>query len=264
MTENKRDFGRPTVVEPERIPLETYLRDLESAARQAGFRWSTYGEVGGVVLPVLERGMEIGRSWYVSAGIHGDEPAGTWAILRALREDIFSPDCGWVLFPLLNPTGLAEGRRENGEGKDLNRDYRNSLALESGLHRDRIALADWTFEGALSLHEDWEAEGAYLYEHNPQGRPTPVNALLGSLERICGLDPHNEIDGWPTAARGLIHPSGEPMEREFWPEQKYLLSERAAMSYTVETPSTLPLETRVLAHLACLRDCGNPDRYSVV
>src|SRR5262245_27576815 len=62
---------------------------------------------------------------YISAGIHGDEPAGPLAVRQLLQENQWPTDISIWLCPCLNPTGFASHHRENDEGIDLNREYLN-------------------------------------------------------------------------------------------------------------------------------------------
>src|SRR5262249_24471650 len=64
-----------------------------------------------------------GSRIYISAGIHGDEPAGPLAARQLLEENEWPPDASLWLLPCLNPTGFQLHRRENAEGIDLNRQY---------------------------------------------------------------------------------------------------------------------------------------------
>ena len=52
---------------------------------------------------------------------------------------------------------------------------------------------------------------------------------------------------------GRDHPSApRPAEREKWPESIYLQVNHTRLSYTIETPSSLPLDARVAALRAVL------------
>jgi len=100
---------------------------FSAAARAGGFNVDRFGSVRGYPLFALTKPAPTdGRpSIYLSAGIHGDEPASPLALLRLLEAGTFDARASWYLCPLLNPTGLATGTRENAEGVDLNRDYRH-------------------------------------------------------------------------------------------------------------------------------------------
>ncbi|MFP4353393.1 MAG: M14 family metallocarboxypeptidase [Puniceicoccaceae bacterium] len=256
-----RETGRRECRTGDLFSVPGYLDAVRSLAAGAGFSVRTFGEAGGFALPVLTRGGPGRDRLYVSAGVHGDEPAGPLGIRCALEKGWFSRDFGWVVFPVINPTGLVRGTRETAEGIDLNRDYRRLAARESRLHRAFLAESGWSFRASLGLHEDWEADGAYLYEHNPDRRANPCEALLGVLEDICGLQKGEEIDGWAVAREGLIHPPSVPEIRENWPEQIYMLEAHTRMSYTVETPSECALENRVRAAAAAVRAFGDPANW---
>ena len=73
---------------------------------------------------------------YLSAGIHGDEPAPPLALLALIESGALDKRAVWFLCPILNPDGLARGTRENAEGVDLNRDYRHlGLSRDPGARR---------------------------------------------------------------------------------------------------------------------------------
>lgn len=155
------------------------------------------------------------------------------------------------LCPCLNPTGFPLNRRENRFGIDLNRQYAH---LEAGEVR---AHAEWLrrqppFDVCLCLHEDWEAHGFYLYELNPDDRPSHAEAMLRSVAEVCPIDLSPEIEGRP-AAGGIIRPSVDPATRPQWPEAFFLLMHKTRHSYTLEAPSDFALEIRVQALARAVR-----------
>ncbi|MBC2604290.1 M14 family metallocarboxypeptidase [Puniceicoccus vermicola] len=253
-----REKGREQSPPGDLFSVPEYLERIRDLGVSAGFSVEMFAEVSGFSLPVLTRNLNAEKSLYVSSGVHGDEPAGPLAIAQALESGAFSDEFGWVIFPVLNPTGLVRGTRETADGVDLNRDYKAFQAAESVAHCRCLAGSGWKFQAALGLHEDWEAQGGYLYEHNPRAYANPCQGLLFSIERTVGLDASGEIDGWPTTSPGLIHPPSNPELRDLWPEQIYLLQHHTTMSYTLETPSEFPLEKRVNAHAEALRIFGDP------
>lgn len=256
-----RECGRGYVRSEDLFSVGDYLRETRDLAARSGFSENLFLRTAEYELPVFRRAGEGGPWLYVSAGVHGDEPAGPLGIREVLRADKFSRHFGWFLVPVVNPTGLARGTRETDEGIDLNRDYKSLCAEESRAHRAFLEAEEPRFEAALGLHEDWEATGAYLYEHNPDRRPHPREALLDVLGATIGRQGGDEIDGWPTAAEGLIHPPSDPSIRENWPEQIYLLERHTRMSYTVETPSEKLLADRVLAMKAVLLAFADPANW---
>src|SRR5580698_6308179 len=59
----------------------------------------------------------------ISAGIHGDEPSGVWALHSLVADGLLDPRYGYRLWPCFNPTGFDAGTRANAEGIDVNRSF---------------------------------------------------------------------------------------------------------------------------------------------
>ncbi|MCP3801900.1 hypothetical protein NLX83_21775 [Allokutzneria sp. A3M-2-11 16] len=97
---------------------------------------------------------------WLTAGVHGSEPAGTNAVLRVLRDLADRDDCAAraivdttvvVIVPVQNPEGYETGDRWNGYGFDLNRDW---FALTQPETRAvTAAMAKLPPVAALDLHE---------------------------------------------------------------------------------------------------------------
>jgi len=187
---------------------------------------------------------------YLSAGIHGDEPAGPLALLELLSEGFFDDRAHWFICPVLNPLGFVKGTRENADGIDLNRDY---LACRSAEVRAHIAWlqSQPTFDLTLCLHEDWESTGFYLYEHNANHRPSLAHALLDAVRPHMPIEPAHIIDDRPIDEPGILRPEVNIQELPEWPEQFYLREHAYYdLGYTMETPSSLPLAPRIAAQKA--------------
>ncbi len=232
-------------------PLALAAR-LEAAALAAGFRVERYGEMGGCPLLALTKRTPGPRPRiYLSAGIHGDEPAPPLALLEMIEAGVFDHRATWFICPLLNPAGFIHATRENAAGLDLNRDY---LDLHSAEIRDHVTWLGRqpNFDLTFCLHEDWEATGYYLYELNPTRRPSLAHAMIEAVRLLCPIDPSAIIDGRPVAEPGIIRPIDDPLMRETWPEAIYLRAHHATLSYTVETPSGFPLAQRIATHRAAL------------
>ncbi len=188
---------------------------------------------------------------YMSTGIHGDEPAGPLAVRQLLQENLWPADLDLWLCPCLNPTGFLLNRRENAQGKDLNRDYRDPQAPETRAHLAWLHRQP-RFDLTLCLHEDWESHGFYVYELNPEQRPTLAEAIVQGVAAVCPIDSSELIEGRP-ANRGVIRPSVDPRARPDWPEAFFLLTHKTPVSYTLEAPSDFPLHARVAALAAGVR-----------
>ena len=128
----------------ETIDIRAVLRDIEIAAQNRGWASDIFHEHGGFKLPALQRKQVSPQAGtrkspiYISTGIHGDEPAGPLAALKLFQENRWPENAEIFLLPCLNPVGFTLNRRENADGVDLNRDYRNPKAAETRAH---VALA---------------------------------------------------------------------------------------------------------------------------
>lgn len=223
------------------------IADLQAAAAAAGFRVETFGQTGPYPLIALTRRSSGPRPRiYLSAGIHGDEPAPPQALLAMLRDHVFDDRATWFLCPVLNPVGLERGTREDGEQRDLNRDYKDRRSIEVQAHTDWLARQPG-FDLTMCLHEDWEATGFYLYELNPDARESHATAMIAAVAPVMPIDAATVIDGRPIDEPGIIRPVSDPLLRENWPEAIFLRRHHTTLSYTIETPSALPLAHRVQA-----------------
>jgi protein MpaA len=198
------------------------------------------------------------RTVYLSAGIHGDEPAGPLALLELLKERKLSESCCWYVCPVLNPTGLHAGIRENFQGLDLNRDYLNRWSQEIASHAKWLEGKKSDF--AISLHEDWESSGFYFYEINQlKDRPQRYLRMVEALAPTMQMEPEALIDDHEVREAGWIYHGSEPDEPKHWPEAIFLATQGCPLSFTFETPSSLDLSLRVKAHkvavCAALRIC---------
>ncbi len=237
------------------LPLDpaAFTPRFAVAAKAAGFTARQYGEINDhPLLAYTKRTPGRRPRVYVSAGIHGDEPAPPWALLRLLEEGFFDARCTWFLCPLLNPTGFTRCTRENFAGVDLNRDYKSLHAAEVQAHVAWLQLQP-RFDLVICAHEDWEAQGFYLYELNLADRPTLAPAMITAARAHSPIETAAVIDGREIAEPGIIRPVSDPLLRDTWPEALYLAYKHSTLNYTIETASAQPLAQRVTTQVAVLR-----------
>ena len=165
---------------------------------------------------------------HLSAGVHGDEPAGVLALVQSVETNRFDARFSYRVWPCMNPTGFDARTRESADGIDINRTFaRGGSSPESSAivmsNRDR------KFVLAVDLHEDDEADEAYCYEYGS------VSAGETIAPRCLRPDPQREAE--------II--GGMSLS---------LLLRRGASEHvlTLETPSAKPLEERIAAHVAML------------
>jgi protein MpaA len=246
----------------EKIVIADVLREVARTAVQNGwqsevffaghgFEWLAWHRKPAVrtVAPVR---------YYISTGVHGDEPAGPLAALELLRQDQWPAHAEIVLLPCLNPVGFVSNRRENGQGIDLNRDYLDPQSAEVLAHLAWLERQP-AFDMTLCLHEDWESHGFYVYELNPDRKPSRAEAMVAAVAAVCPIDRSAMIEGRP-AQNGVIRPGLDPKTRPLWPEAFWLLQHKTRLSYTPEAPSDFPLQTRVNALVTAVQTALNDGR----
>jgi predicted deacylase len=237
----------------ETIDIRAVLHDVETTAQAHGWHSELFHKAGDLKLFSLHRTCHDEakrRRIYISAGIHGDEPAGPLAASRLIQENNWPEGTEIFLLPCLDPVGFTLNKRENADGIDLNRDYRNPKAAETRAH---IAWLECQtkFDLYLCLHEDWESQGFYLYEQNPDAKPSFAEKMIEAAKIVCPVDPSEIIEDRP-AQNGIIRPNISPQERPAWPEALYLITQKSRQGYTLEAPSDFPLATRVNALVAAV------------
>lgn len=235
--------------------MPEWLRFLSEFAREAqarGLVGRTLAECAGGPLMTWEHAGS-GPRVYISAGMHGDEPAGPLALLRLLEEDFFGSGIHWLLGPALNPDGLSAGTRGNGAGIDLNRDYLTRQTPEVRAHAGWLETMPPP-DLFISLHEDWETCGFYLYEINlGPDIPQRAQAILDAVRPWFPPQPGPDIDGHQPRTDGWIYHEAEADEPTGWPEAIFLANHGCPLSFTFETPSQAALDHRVAAHVSAVR-----------
>lgn len=195
----------------------------------------------------------------IAAGVHGDEPAGPWALLRLVEAGALDERFSYRVWPCTNPTGFDAGTRENAEGTDVNRTFGGggrSPEAKAMLTANR----DRTFALSLDLHEDADARGFYCYEY---GGGQIGAAVLEALDRAgIAIEPLDEgFDAGPLDAATSRREPGRIVadhrrESARLGALSYSLAiaRRAAThALTFETPSARAWDERLEAHALAVR-----------
>lgn len=234
--------------------VEHVLRRWTALARQVGWSLETIVEQGGYPVVAVSSGPvgESAPSLYLSAGIHGDEPAGVLGLLGWVEENVGTLDgMDVVIFPCLNPWGVAQNCRLDDMGRDLNRSFADAGA--SPIREWRQFVEGRRFDVAAMLHEDYDAQGSYLYELTRRGC-RDGDRLLARVDpvmpRHVGLaDGRSLKNGIMRRTRG-IREIAEKIDGVA--EAIHLYIEHARVSLTFETPSEFSLFRRVEAQMRFL------------
>jgi len=242
----------------ETIDIRAVQGRVETAAREHGWTQEFFYNNDSFKLLALHRSARDEankKRFYVSTGIHGDEPAGPLAALRLLQENRWPDNLEIWMCPCLNPIGFTLNTRENAKGLDLNRGYLNSVSEEIIAHIAWLEKQP-AFDICTLLHEDWESNGFYLYEQNPDQRSSFAEKMIEAVEKVCPIDRSEIIEG-RAAQGGIVRPNIDPRSRPDWPEAFYMITHKTRQSYTVEAPSDFPLPTRVDALVAAVNTVVN-------
>lgn len=176
--------------QPPKMPIEAnrLLEVIEKAANAYGFEIQEFGKQREYPLISLVKinGEQLPYA-YVTAGIHGNEPAPPISILKMISNGVFNnANYNYIICPLLNPYGLSHANRTD-HRKDLNRQYNKdnidqaakaTLSHIRWLNKyiDKIKLV-------LCLHEDWETDGFYMYESTPKNQKPLSKNILDKVEQ---------------------------------------------------------------------------------
>jgi len=228
--------------------VTTYLEDFRKLAMTAGFSCEVVSEVHGYQVPAFTRaGSKNAPRIYISSGIHGDEPAGPQALMEMMEDGYFVRDVEWFVCPMINPTGHQASTRENKDGVDLNRDYFLKSTDEIRGHVKWLEKQPVP-DVFISLHEDWESTGFYLYEIQKHVCTSVAQSILKAASAEIEPEPSLLIDNHEVREPGWIFHEPRADFPEDWPEAIYMAERGTQVSYTLETPSSLALERRVACH----------------
>jgi len=185
------------------------------------------------------------RTVCFSAGIHGEEPAGPFAVLRFLETCNLNAfkNVRVILFPIANPSGFDRGVRRNFLNKDLNGHFchknltgENKL-LYRGIRGERIFFFH-------ALHEDEGTKSFYLY--NFEKREEKVYRDIIQLARTYfPINTRRKIYDDP-ARGGLI------INRKDGSFEDRMFRDGIPFSMCTETPEAQPFEKRVQLNVAVM------------
>ncbi len=205
----------------------------------------------------------------VTGGVHGDEPAGTYAALDLMshftNDRLYSKDFTIHIYPCINPWGYEHNTRRNGEGLDLNRGFEKQIkGEECRMFADHlIKLGIKEYEFTIDFHEgsrnmiwteftiDDNPDGGWVYElcydHDKRkGRQMveavrkaglPINTLKIVYEDSC----HDGLTSYPEDMKSKDYAAMTSFDGFLW-------NNYTQDAFTTETNSDWSIEDRVKAH----------------
>ncbi len=196
----------------------------------------------------------------LSAGVHGDEPAGPWALVSLVSAGLLDARFAYRIWPCTNPTGYAAGTRCNAGGDDVNRSFsRGGTTPESRAiitsNRDR------RFVLSVDVHEDHEADGFYCYAGGPAAAQLGA-AIAGAiveagfpLQNFADFDFGEPGGGNPKRLRAGGVVVMAPDEGRYFDGLSlnlHMMRRAAEHVVTLETPRKRPWDDRIAMHRVAL------------
>lgn len=135
----------------------------------------------------------------LSAGIHGEEPAGVYALLDFMNRGIskYLDHFSFLILPCLNPHGFTRGVRFASGVADLNRWFENAAGVpEVAAVKELLRRFPGPYRLAIDLHEtdthmprgekpttENIPAGFYMYETTPTGEPVLGPEILREVRK---------------------------------------------------------------------------------
>jgi hypothetical protein len=245
-------------------PYAPYLAQLRAKAVQAGLSIRTYGEVleDGERYPLLCLERPGTPEVVITAGFHGEEPAGPLSVearLLELAAHAAKRNVGLRVYPCLNPSGFERKSRYNASGERPNNDllryevspglivgelenggpFLRFMPYVHGPKETRALLADLearpTPVSALDIHQDNYLPGAFTYAYI-FGDRAPYRALAQAAAKRVPVAGRTLVDDThKTDDDGLVEFHDGSVTDYFW-------RRGALFASALETTTSTPLE----------------------
>lgn len=188
------------------------------------------------------------RHILITGGMHGDEPAGVEAVLQFLARDntTLLKNFSFLVIPCINPYGYVHNTRETFGDIDINRAFETEDIAEVTIIKK--ALGQTQFVLAIDFHEDYEANGFYLYEGKRDEKYIGPD-LAAAAKAIGPMDPDDPGEDAPDLAEGVYKVATSWGTQGLTPYLLHFHSEHVIIS---ETPTVWQLEQRAALHLTIL------------
>jgi len=135
----------------------------------------------------------------LTAGVHGNESVGVATLLELLPELVYNSrireNYDIVIYPNMNPGGLAKNTRRLLNGIDYNRSFATG-AEESITEKFARSLDGESFDISLDLHEAWSRDGFFIIPAEDQPSKN-LKALLSQMDPNDLLTSPNGVYPYP-------------------------------------------------------------------
>lgn len=177
--------------------LSGLYRSLEKTAIRLSASWEEYGRPlhHGIEYPLFRFSHNLSQNisnkknvLIISAGIHGEEPAGSFAIkygLNGIAEAATKRGLGLIVYPCVNPSGFEHNTRYNADNEHPNNDFVRYQKMNGewvdDLKSDVKAVRDWKWSADAPLDKPLPKETLYLLKDLKRLEHQ------GILSRVSGL-----------------------------------------------------------------------------
>lgn len=214
----------------------------------------------------------------ISAGVHGEEPAGVFALLKFLEEDVseFMDEFRFLIFPCINPFGFERNYRFNsqpdpehkGRGMDINREFKKDTSCaEANLVMTQLKMRARRFVCAIDLHEtdpvfigeDFAEEDNptefYMWEVCPDKNLRVGDRVIKDIEGVIPVCKWDKVYDDKNSDGVIWYPEGcgNKIYAERTTLEGFLADNYTPQAFTLETPCGWHINQRVFAHRAVLR-----------
>jgi len=210
-----------------------------------------------------------GKKVLLSGVVHGDEPAGAYAIIDFFQNHsrAFEDNFEFTAFPCVNPWGFQHFTRGNAANLNLNREFKKETNAQE-IQLITPLLEKYIF--AMDLHETWP-ESTRIGDDEPEGKDPEEFYLWETCEdkkiRIGDKIVRNvEQAGLPVCKWVKIYGDKNNTGVIWYPEDcgtncytkgtsfdSYLAGNHTKQTFTIETPREWPLKKRILAHIISIK-----------
>ncbi len=204
---------------------------------------------------------------YVSADIHGDEPAGVECAIYLLELLADEKKCNvypfpldaynWLISPCDNPYGYERNIRENAAGLDLNRMFGHvcrwpeTTFITESLLRAQGHGSTTDVQLALDLHEDSDSDGFYLWERRAATMLPIGDEVVQQVGQVCPINQKSIIEDHRND-NGVLTLL-DSVTTKGWTRGRYLAEQINTRCLILETPTKLDLGTRVKTHMVSIQ-----------
>lgn len=214
----------------------------------------------------------------ISGGVHGDEPAGVYAVLNFLENHAhdYLDRFRFFAYPCINPSGFERNTLENLDGVNLNRGFKQSPEAQEVFSVQRsLQQGPKRYLFTVDMHEvdpNYEGEGFtkkdnprdfYLYEFCPERKLRVGDRVITALEGDTPICKWEHIYGDKNSNGVVWYPEGNenPIYAELTTFEGFLVKNYTGQAFTTETPTSWNLERRIQLHIRALsialQKCGN-------